>query len=349
MLQNDTIEKYYCLVEHTGLQYQHGGVGITDAEKIIMGLGIQLIRFPNEESHGIMAKWNRLKYLINQFFKLPKGAVVIFPFPMFASLSRWMLHLLRFRKSIKLVCFIHDIDGLRDCDSKLLSEELNFLKRYHYFIVHNESMEDWIKANVGDCFCGKLFLFDYLAEPSQTVHEKKNEIIFAGNLSKSGFLQKWDVLPINQQTWQFHIYGQGDLADFSSKKNTNYKGVYDPHQLPALIEGSFGLVWDGNEVETCAGKFGDYLRYNSPHKVSLYMMSGLPIIVWEKAAIAKFVLKEKIGFTIGSLYEIKDKLDALTEDEYNVMRENTKPIARKLSKGGFLQSAVDLLMEEMEG
>ena len=78
-------------------------------------------------------------------------------------------------------------------------------------------------------------------------------------------------------------------------------------------------------------------------------MSGLPIIVWENAAIAKFVLKEKIGITIGSLYEIQDKLDALTENEYIDMRENTKPIASKLSKGGFLKTALDLLMEEIEG
>ena len=243
MLRNDTIKKYYCLIEHTGLQYQHGGVGITDAEEIILRLGIHPIRFPNEDGHGIIAKWNRLRYLIYCFFSLPKGAVVIFPFPMFASLSKWMLRLLHFRKTIKQVCFIHDIDGLRDCDGKLLIDEINFLKRYHYFIVHNVSMEDWIKTNVGNCFCSKLFLFDYLTEPVQSVHEKKNEIVFAGNLSKSGFLQRWDSLPSDQQKWQLLIYGQGFRADFSSEKSASYKGVYDPHQLPALMEGSFGLVW----------------------------------------------------------------------------------------------------------
>ena len=50
------------------------------------------------------------------------------------------------------------------------------------------------------------------------------------------------------------------------------------------MEGSFGLVWDGISVETCAGVYGEYLKVNNPHKTSLYLASGIPVIIWKEAA-----------------------------------------------------------------
>lgn len=53
-------------------------------------------------------------------------------------------------------------------------------------------------------------------------------------------------------------------------------------ELPGALVQSFGLVWDGNSMDTCTGNYGSYLRINDPHKVSLYLSSGLPIIVGQK-------------------------------------------------------------------
>ena len=60
--------------------------------------------------------------------------------------------------------------------------------------------------------------------------------------------------------------------------------------------------------ETCKGSFGEYLRINNPHKTSLYLASGIPVIIWSKAALAEFIEKNKCGITVDSLYEIADKL-----------------------------------------
>ena len=56
-------------------------------------------------------------------------------------------------------------------------------------------------------------------------------------------------------------------------------GSFLPDELPSALEGSFGLVWDGDSSKTCSGVFGEYLRYNNSHKASLYLASGFPIIV----------------------------------------------------------------------
>ena len=39
-------------------------------------------------------------------------------------------------------------------------------------------------------------------------------------------------------------------------ENENYFGSFLPDELPAALEGGFGLVWDGDSAETCSGVFG---------------------------------------------------------------------------------------------
>ena len=60
-------------------------------------------------------------------------------------------------------------------------------------------------------------------------------------------------------------------------ENETYFGSFLPDELPAALEGGFGLVWDGDSAETCSGVFGEYLRYNNSHKASLYLASGFPL------------------------------------------------------------------------
>ena len=52
--------------------------------------------------------------------------------------------------------------------------------------------------------------------------------------------------------------------------NCTYKGKFSPENI-SFIEGNWGLVWDGDQLETCHGKLGEYLRINSSHKISLYI------------------------------------------------------------------------------
>lgn len=61
-----------------------------------------------------------------------------------------------------------------------------------------------------------------------------------------------------------------------------WHGSFKPEESPEHLQG----VWDGDSVDTCAGNTGAYLRYNNPHKTSLYLACGMPVIVWKEAAIA---------------------------------------------------------------
>lgn len=78
----------------------------------------------------------------------------------------------------------------------------------------------------------------------------------------------------------------------------------------------------GTDIYSCNGAYGNYLKYNNPHKVSLYIISNLPIIAWSKSAMAEFIQKNNIGILVNDLKEIPEKLKELSNEDYKKILEN---------------------------
>lgn len=75
------------------------------------------------------------------------------------------------------------------------------------------------------------------------------------------------------------------------KNGVKYKGAYPPSELGKQL--TQNLAWYGMEiVEECNGIYGEYMQYNNPHKFSLYLSLGIPVIIWKSSVNSKFV-KEK--------------------------------------------------------
>ena len=85
---------------------------------------------------------------------------------------------------------------------------------------------------------------------------------------------------------------------------------------------------------------GEYLKYNNPHKVSLYIASEMPIIIWEKAALAKFVKDNNIGITVSSLYELPEVLSKVTKQEYQMYKYNLSRLSADVKNGKYLTEAL---------
>ena len=140
------------------------------------------------------------------------------------------------------------------------------------------------------------------------------------------------------------IYGSNPAKSY--KSGVIYKGQFSPNDLLKHLDQDFGLVWDGNSIETCDGRYGNYLRYNNPHKASLYLSMGIPVIIWKEAALAKFISKNNLGITIDSLNNLDKVLDQITENEYKTMKSNVLRISEKLRNGSNILNAVEK-MERM--
>ena len=254
------------------------------------------------------------------------------------------------RKGVKTVAIVHDLEKLRNMKAhntikawkghiRNYLEETWALRNFTKIIVHNDKMLALMEQmGYRKEQMVALKIFDYVI--SQEVDAEKagdpDGIIIAGNLleSKAGYVYK---LPEDDRV-KFSLYGVNYTG--TAKANTEYLGAFDPGVLPFALQGKYGLVWDGPDANTCGGIHGEYLRINNPHKTSLYLASGFPVIIWSQAALADFVLENNVGICVDSLDQIPDAVASVGEDTYLLMKTNAEILSKKLRDGEFLKSAL---------
>jgi len=333
---NKQTNRYY-LQQFKGHQFRHGGVGYVDAEIILEKNGYKPIILPAAGFKGLL--WiQRLRVMLKLLFIIPAQSTVVFIFPVYAKMDRLLLKLLK-KKGVRLICLLADIDGMKDDDAGLLDREIRQLRGYREFIVHNANMLTWLLINHPEARAVELGLFDFLVTSMPGQRTKANRIVFAGALAKSGFLLQLEQLT----TLHFNIYGPGIPEKVTDFTNCSYKGVFDPYELPGIIQGSFGLVWDGDGLAKPAGSYGRYMSMISQHKLSLYIVSSLPVIIHHSAACAHFVRSNNIGLVISDLHEASEKIIALPEESYQLMQNNMIPLAARIRAGQNLLDALGKL------
>jgi hypothetical protein len=335
----------YFIQQYSQQEYQHGGIGYVDAEKILLSMGYVPVLFPYHTDFSLRAKFGRFLYLVKLLSQIKRGSVVVFLFPVYAKMNRMLLRFLS-KKKIKIICFVTDINGLKDGDKKLLEKETRFFRRFRYFIVHNEKMKQWLEEQVPGACAVTIEFFDFLTNTVTMVNSFSFDIVFAGNLEKSPFIEQLHLLEPSSPSLRFHLYGPGSTAAMIQQKNVKWFGVERPYDLPLKLKGAFGLLWDGETIEKPGGSLGDYMQYISHHKLSLYIISRLPIIVPATAASAPLIEKYRIGFSVNSLYDIEGKIKAMARQDYLRMQDNMVQLARKISRGGCLREALERLENE---
>jgi len=331
-------DKYF-IQQYSQQVYQHGGIGYVDAERILLAEGYSPILFPHQDDFSIKAKINRFLFLLKTVSKIKKGAVVVFLFPVYAAMNRMLIKRLA-RKGVKPICFLADINGLKDGDQALLTKEIEFFRLFNHFIVHNEGMRQWLHQQLPDADTSSIEFFDFLAKPVVLNRSFSREIVFAGNLQKSLFLEQLSEVRKSCPSLQFHLYGPGVTKKMKDQEGVEWHGVINAHELPSKLKGSFGLLWDGDSPGVPAGSLGHYMQYISHHKLSLYIISRLPVIVPYFSAAAQFVEKYKIGFCIASLFELETRLKGISPEDYLQMQNNMTILAEGISKGDGLKRAL---------
>lgn len=331
--------KRYFISQYSFEDYRHGGIGYSDAEKIMEEAGYAPIELPAQTRFSVAAKLARFFYILRIARRIPAGTVVVFIFPVYARMTQWLLKLLR--KKARLVCFVGDIDGIKDGDAHLLQNEIDELKKYDLFIAHNVAMKTWLQQQTGKQQIAVIEFFDFLAMPFTGNREQSSTIVFAGNLAKSPFITELHKLP----ALHFNLYGPGITEEVLAQNNTTYFGIEKPYDLPALLQGGYGLLWDSYSIDEPAGPLGAYMPYISHHKLSLYILAGLPLIVPAIAASASLVTGYGIGITIHSLHEIEERIRNISAAQYHQMRLNMQPLAERISRGEGIKEALRQLLK----
>ncbi len=326
-----------------------GNKARTDIEKVMQGMGIKNIGLPTSTySNSVVGFVLNLLNILKAVITLSKGDNIVLQYPIkkYFSFICKSAHL----RGAKVIVVIHDLGSFRR--KRVTSKaEIKRLNNADYIISHNNKMKAWLLENGCTAKLGVLEIFDYLSNTKQSSsyeHKSPYSLVFAGGLSKkkSNFL--YDIGD-HLKTVGFVLYGNGfNIEAASGKEHFTYEGFKSSDELIESVKGDFGLVWDGDSLDKCSGNFGEYLKINNPHKTSLYIRCGLPIVIWETAALAEFVKSNNIGITINSLTEIEDRISSITDEEYSLMRKNIDIVKNNLANGYYIKKALYNAFQEIK-
>lgn len=324
-------------------KYNAGSKARQDALKIAVSCGYKHIPlFYNGHPRPLVAL-ELIRGCLNAAYNAGKGDQILIQYPYSPRiLNRLLFCALRMGKHIKkysIAVLIHDISALRNTivEDQTKNEELwaeLHMMRGCEIIYHNEVMRYLCQSLCPAASYQVLGLFDYLYEGEicQRSYSPEPVVMIAGNLSKEkcGYIyQLPEVTGV-----RFDLYG----ANYAGKSEgyIHYRGRFSPEELVTQMDGQFGLVWDGDSIETCGGANGNYLRYNNPHKLSLYIAAGVPVIVWSQSALAEYVEKHEIGISVNSISELRDALRGISSEKYGDMCRKVRAISAEITCGKHL-------------
>ena len=293
-----------------------------------------------------LALYNFIKltaHLLKMMLTVKQHSVIVIQYPLLGINNQinLLIKLLKRVKKCRFVCITHDVESLRTNNPHLFKTDIHNLSQYDVVITHNQIMKNWLKAHGLKTKIIALEMFDYLNMSSEasinTVqYQPPVTVAFAGNLSKSSFIYKLHTIP----SVNFNLYGPHLNQDGFNTSTTIWRGSFNSDEILSRLHGHYGLIWDGGSIEECSGEMGEYLQYNNPHKLSLYLAVGLPVIVPNNSAISHFVIKNNLGITVESLTELPKRLINVTNAEYNSFKDNAVLQRTKLLNGYYFNSAI---------
>lgn len=329
-----------------------GNKARNDVEKILKKRKYYPIKAPvlwKEKRHG-----NRLLFFLKSIWflhkmQLPKESYIIIQYPLLAQFQGkekkldYSYLFPKLAKKYNLIAVVHDINNLRSVEKHKSTDDL---KSAAFIISHNFKMTKYLIQNgIDKNKILNLKIFDYLTKKENIANHINDSslLCFAGNLAKSKFIYN---LPLSVRNLGINLYG-GGYDETKSQAGINYAGTFGSEEISSIIKGKYGLIWDGTKASTCAGIVGKYLKYNNPHKLSMYLVANMPVIIWNQAAEAEFVKKNNLGITINSLSEIPVKTANIDDRKYNEMVKNVKRIKEKLQEGYFLSQNLDSIESQI--
>lgn len=327
-----------------------GNKAKTDNEDTLSEMGAVNLSLPRTVyNNKVLAFFLDLAGVVRACYSLRRGDVLVLQYPIKKYFS-FLCRVARLR-GCRTVSVIHDLGSFRR--RKLTAEkEIARLSHADYIVASNEKMKGWLEEHGMKKPVGALGLFDYRAASAPKEKERaastERTVVYAGALSmrKNAFLI---LLSQHLSAWSLLVCGNRDgLQGLQDNAHIEYRGFMPSEEFIKSMNADFGLVWDGDSLDTCSGNWGEYLRWNSPHKASFYLRAGLPLIVWTESAIAPIITREGAGIAISSLHELDNIFATITEQELARMKQRAALLAERLNKGAFLREALKPLAGSIE-
>lgn len=320
-----------------------GGKAKTDIEQIMqamgaVNLGWSQTRYTNKVVDFCLTFTGVCKALLS----LRRDDVLVLQYPV----KKYYDFICRtaHRRGAHVITLIHDLGSFRR--KKLTTaQELARLNQSNVIIVHNEKMrrllEEWgCKARLVE-----LGIFDYLSPTPITstrpLPSGPHSAMFVGSMAAD---QNRFLYDLGKQLTKTDLYLYGNRYEASldqSNGRLQPQGFAVDYDLMRSNKGDFGLSWYGESLSMGQGKIGEYMAYNNPHKISLYLRCHLPVILWRNAGLASFVEREGCGLIVDTLEVLEQQLAAITPEQYIEMYDNARRVSQLIADGHYARTAIN--------
>ncbi|WP_109301284.1 beta-1,6-galactofuranosyltransferase [Aquimarina sp. AU474] len=335
--------------------FNAAGKAKTDCEAILKEMGFKNLGFKQSSiPNSAIGTIKNFFGISLALLRLPYKSTLCTQYPL-NKFRGYVMFMARIKRC-RVITIVHDVRFLKGRTGDA-SKELKKIVGSDAIIVHNNAMKNWFLEQAVDIPIIVLGIFDYILNdglPRQNdtnKGEKPYEIVYAGGFGEGKNSYIFDLDTLHQQEYKMKLYGIGfDYQKLKVPKEESilsYQGAFPSDVVAYRIEGSFGLVWDGISTQECSGQYGEYLKFNNPHKTSLYILCGLPVIVWDKAAISTFILENNLGIAISNLKDLSDVLKNLSLEDYQNMKNNVDKARTKIISGGYLNDAVNKALQSI--
>lgn len=197
---------------------------------------------------------------------------------------------------------------------------------------------------------------DTLIAQTQEMKDAMIQMEYLGSSTKVMISHFWPILtemqPVRQSTFANSIAFSGALnkAPFASKLSSlDERLQFTVNPTFRMITEDWGLVWDGDSLETCSGRYGNYMRMVFPYKASLYLASNRPLIVWKECGIARYVEEHHLGVTVQTLHDIYDAITSISDTEKKLMLENVAKYCEMIRIGTERKDMIHKILHERNG
>jgi len=76
----------------------------------------------------------------------------------------------------------------------------------------------------------------------------------------------------------------------------------------------------------------------------LYLLTGMPVIVWKESALAKLVQEKNIGILINTLDDVHAIISNLSPEAYSIMQSNAAAIGKDIREEKFIQKVITTIL-----
>lgn len=258
---------------------------------------------------------------------------IIFQSPSWNSI-KWdqqFFNRLSIYRNIKKIIFIEDVVPLMFEDNFYLMPK--FIKLYNQadlLIVPSQAMYDYLRTQgLEDKKYVIQKMWDYPCKINKNIIPKNSHIInFAGNPTKFTFVNNW-----NNTSIKLNVYSK--IPKIKSP-TVNYMGWKDNYELISNLResGGFGLVWSEEKY------WSKYMTKNATYKLSTYLAAGIPVIVNSSLQASDKILQKHLGLVVNNLDEAVEKVQNISDFEYNEMVKNVESFAELIRNGYFTKRAL---------